>query len=151
MMMTAIHFLPAQVAAVPNSTRFRNRFIGPKGRKKLAQGVSPGKTVAPITPSPGGATETLSEKFLPPLRGLRIFGAADRGLTPTANIFRPFRAGKELVVAGAVVKSMETSHGRKYIIDGRIVSPSGKNPVVRSVWIVRSDEDFARLTSCYVL
>ena len=35
-----------------------------------------------------------------------------------------------------VTKSMETSHGMKYIVDGHIDSPSGKPMMVRTVWIL---------------
>jgi len=35
-----------------------------------------------------------------------------------------------------ITKSVETSHGCKYIVEGRIESPGGKSPVVRTIWIV---------------
>ena len=60
-------------------------------------------------------------------------------------------AFRKLAVAGSIVKSMETSHGRKYIIDGRIVSPSGKNPAVRTVWIVDRGLESPRLVTAYPL
>jgi hypothetical protein len=41
-----------------------------------------------------------------------------------------------------VVKSMETTHGHKYILDGRIEAPGGKTAQVRTVWIV--DRGLAR-------
>ena len=31
---------------------------------------------------------------------------------------------------------MDSPHGWKYVVDGRIESPSGKAPVVRTIWIV---------------
>ncbi len=60
-------------------------------------------------------------------------------------------AFRKLAGAGLVVKSMETSHGCKYIIDGRIVSPSGKNPAVRTVWIVDRGLESPRLVTAYPL
>jgi hypothetical protein len=44
---------------------------------------------------------------------------------------------------------MESSHGTKYIVDGEIVSPVGKNPVVRTVWIVDHGQTIARLVTAY--
>ena len=42
------------------------------------------------------------------------------------------------------------AYGRRYVIDFRMRGPKGE-AVVRSTWIVRTDEQVPRLTSCYVL
>jgi hypothetical protein len=44
----------------------------------------------------------------------------------------------------------EDDYGKRYIIDFEIESRVGKG-TIRSSWIIRADEDFPRLTSCYVL
>jgi hypothetical protein len=41
-------------------------------------------------------------------------------------------------------------HGRRYVVDFKVTGPSGQ-AMVRSSWIIRREEDFPRLTSCYVL
>ena len=41
-------------------------------------------------------------------------------------------------------------YGQRYVIDFPMDGPNGK-ATVRSCWIVRANEDFPRLTSCYVL
>jgi hypothetical protein len=41
-------------------------------------------------------------------------------------------------------------YGQRYVIDFDMNGPSGR-ATVRSSWIVRSGENIARLTSCYVL
>ena len=41
-------------------------------------------------------------------------------------------------------------YGRRFVIDFMATGPSGQ-AMVRSSWIIRRGEDFARLTSCYVL
>jgi len=41
-------------------------------------------------------------------------------------------------------------YGQRYIVDFTM-KWQGKEAVVRSSWIVRSGEDYPRLTSCYVL
>jgi hypothetical protein len=41
-------------------------------------------------------------------------------------------------------------YGRRYVVDFRVTGPSGQ-AMVRSSWIIRREEDFPRLTSCYVL
>jgi hypothetical protein len=48
-----------------------------------------------------------------------------------------------------VAKSMASPHGRKYIIDGRIETPSGRTPLVRTVWIVDRGFDTPRLVTAY--
>jgi hypothetical protein len=44
----------------------------------------------------------------------------------------------------------ESSFGKLYMIDSSLETPQGV-AVVRSGWIVRTGEDFARLTTCFVL
>ena len=41
-------------------------------------------------------------------------------------------------------------YGQRYVVDFTMNGPAGQARV-RSSWIVRSGEDFPRLTSCYVL
>lgn len=39
--------------------------------------------------------------------------------------------------------------GARYVVDFTMIGPDGPR-TVRTAWIVRCDEDFPRLTSCYV-
>ncbi|MFN2455535.1 MAG: DUF6883 domain-containing protein [Pyrinomonadaceae bacterium] len=48
-----------------------------------------------------------------------------------------------------VSQNMETVHGKKYIIDGAIETPTGKTPSVRTVWIIDSVENLPRLVTAY--
>ena len=41
-------------------------------------------------------------------------------------------------------------YGQRYTVDCRIGTDVG-DALVRTSWIIRRDEDFPRLTSCYVL
>jgi hypothetical protein len=41
-------------------------------------------------------------------------------------------------------------YGQRYVVDFPLDGPTGR-AMVRSSWIIRADEDFPRLTSCYVL
>jgi hypothetical protein len=41
-------------------------------------------------------------------------------------------------------------HGQRFTIDFPMAGPSG-NALVRSVWIIRTGEDFPRLVSCYII
>src|SRR5215213_4188293 len=41
-------------------------------------------------------------------------------------------------------------YGQRYTIDVLMVGPTGQG-TVRSAWIVRADEDYPRLTTCYVV
>jgi hypothetical protein len=59
------------------------------------------------------------------------------------------KALRSLACNCTVIQSMESSHGTKYIVDGEIVSPVGKSPVVRTVWIVDHGQTIARLVTAY--
>jgi hypothetical protein len=49
----------------------------------------------------------------------------------------------------SVSKILASPHGTKYIVDGRIETPSGKAPLVRAVWIVDVGLDIPRLVTAY--
>jgi len=46
-------------------------------------------------------------------------------------------------------KIMVSPHGTKYIVDGRIDTPSGRAPLVRAVWIVDVGFEVPRLVTAY--
>jgi hypothetical protein len=48
------------------------------------------------------------------------------------------------------IPTKSNAYGQKYIIDFPL-SREGKTATIHSVWIVRNEEDFARLITCYVL
>ena len=54
-----------------------------------------------------------------------------------------------LAVEAEIVGSMETVHGIKYVRDGRMKTPSGNSPVVRTIWIVDRGSDRPRLVTAY--
>jgi hypothetical protein len=58
-------------------------------------------------------------------------------------------ARRELAATAAVIKSVESAHGQKYDLRGRIQSPSGKAPAVLAVWIVDRSTDAPRLVTAY--
>lgn len=51
---------------------------------------------------------------------------------------------------GEAVASTPTEYGERYVIDFVMTTDSG-SATVRTSWMIRKDEDFPRLTSCYVL
>jgi hypothetical protein len=54
-----------------------------------------------------------------------------------------------LAASGELTRAAESPHGRKYVIVGRIQSPSGKTPLVQSIWIVDKGADAVRLVTAY--
>ena len=48
------------------------------------------------------------------------------------------------------VLTKRNNYGQKYIIDFEMTH-SGKTAKIRSAWIVRNDDNFPRLITCYVL
>lgn len=48
------------------------------------------------------------------------------------------------------IPTQRNPYGQKYIIDF-VLTRLGKQAIIHSVWIVRNNEDFPRLITCYVL
>lgn len=48
-----------------------------------------------------------------------------------------------------VMRANRSWHGIKYIVEGRLVTPDERNPVVRSVWIIEEGGIGARLVTAY--
>jgi len=69
------------------------------------------------------------------------FTAADWEIL--ANAFRKMAA--EFPVA----KSLESRHGRKYVLDGQMESPGGKRAGLRTIWIVDQGREIPRLVTAY--
>lgn len=49
-----------------------------------------------------------------------------------------------------VIEGEADAFGRRYVLDAEVTTEAG-TATVRSGWIVRTDEAFARLVTCYVL
>jgi hypothetical protein len=50
-----------------------------------------------------------------------------------------------------VTKCEETAFGAKYIVEGPLVTPDRRRPMLRSVWFVAVDEQAPRLVTAYPL
>ncbi|MBA3822943.1 MAG: hypothetical protein H0X24_03435 [Ktedonobacterales bacterium] len=48
-----------------------------------------------------------------------------------------------------VVASDQTPFGTRYVIEGAIVSPDGRNPSLRTVWFIAIGETIPRLVTAY--
>ena len=55
------------------------------------------------------------------------------------------------VATHEVVRVSETEHGTKYIVEGALITPDGRTPDVRSVWVVESGETIPKLVTAYRL
>jgi len=58
------------------------------------------------------------------------------------------------IVEADAVEGQQTQHGRRFVVDFRISWSKTsviRTALVRTAWIVRTDEDFPRLTTCFVL
>jgi len=58
-------------------------------------------------------------------------------------------ASRKVAENHPVTKSMASPHSQKYILDGRIEKPSGKPPLLRTVWIADLGLDTPRLVTAY--
>lgn len=81
--------------------------------------------------------------------------AADKARFFLALGFRPADwsvMGDALIQAASAsegVQQVKSPYGVKYIADGRIVTPSGARPLIRSVWIVDHERGSPRLVTAY--
>ncbi|NOT58238.1 MAG: hypothetical protein HOP18_26850 [Deltaproteobacteria bacterium] len=56
---------------------------------------------------------------------------------------------RKLAREAAVMQSLESPHGQKYVIVGEIESPSGRVAMVQTIWIVERGADMPRLVTAY--
>jgi hypothetical protein len=54
-----------------------------------------------------------------------------------------------LALNSSVAKCTESAHGEKYVVDGGIVSPSGRAPRIRTIWIIDRGLDTPRFVTAY--
>ena len=59
------------------------------------------------------------------------------------------QAFRRLAQTGNVTETLESGHGTKYVLDGPVETPSGRAPVVRSVWIIDHGRTRPRLVTAY--
>jgi len=45
----------------------------------------------------------------------------------------------------------ESPFGTRYVVEGPLVTPDGRNPPVRSVWFIEAGEDTPQLVTVYPL
>lgn len=50
-----------------------------------------------------------------------------------------------------VVDVEESPFGKRYVIEGRLVTPDGRRPLIRSVWFIEHREEIPRLVTAYPL
>jgi hypothetical protein len=53
--------------------------------------------------------------------------------------------------AHEVVEVVPTDFGQKYVVEGRIGTPDGRNPKVRAVWFIAKGQEVATLATAYPL
>jgi hypothetical protein len=78
----------------------------------------------------------------------RVFASATGFTQADAEELR--RLILDAVSIREAVKGRRDAYGDRYVVDIAVTGPGG-DATIRSSWIVRTGEDFARLTSCYVL
>jgi hypothetical protein len=78
----------------------------------------------------------------------RVFASALKLLQSEAEWLRARLL--EAALHGDAMEVEADEYGKRYILDFECVK-EGRAVYIRSGWIVRRDEDFPRLTTCYVL
>ena len=48
-----------------------------------------------------------------------------------------------------VAQTVESEHGTRYSVDGEMETPDGRNPELRTVWIVELESDNPRFVTAY--
>ena len=84
---------------------------------------------------------------------------SDLPLRITYNYYTLFNVKKQGVLKelrtyavhqNVAIPTKRNAYGEKYVIDFEM-NHSGQMAIVRSAWIVRDNENFPRLVTCYVL
>ena len=60
----------------------------------------------------------------------------------------------EAIVTAEAKEQSSTPHGRRFVVDFHVKAEQGlvvTLKTIRTAWMIRNDEDFPRLTSCYIL
>ena len=72
------------------------------------------------------------------------------GFTPDAwEIFA--HALKQICLTSNVVEFERTAFGTRFVIDGVLLSPDGRNPVVRTVWFIDTGREIPHLVTAHPL
>jgi Domain of unknown function (DUF6883) len=50
-----------------------------------------------------------------------------------------------------IAKTQDSPFGTRYIIEGKLNTPSGKKPLIRSIWFLESGENIPRFVTAYPL
>ena len=74
-----------------------------------------------------------------------LFGFSREDWETLASALRNHAATHE------VAKIESSPFGTRYIVEGEIVSPDGRNPLVRVIWFVETGEEVPRLVTAYPL
>lgn len=56
---------------------------------------------------------------------------------------------RKLALDADVTSRVESRHGKKYVVDGRMETPSKRSPLVRTVWIIDLGLETPRLVTAY--
>jgi hypothetical protein len=56
---------------------------------------------------------------------------------------------RKVALESTVCESTESRHGREYVLDGTIATPSGRSVVVRTIWVISAGAEAPRLVSAY--
>ena len=70
------------------------------------------------------------------------------GFSP-AEPARLSAALREVAMNGSATLHSESTHGAKFIVDGPITALSGKQALVRTVWIIDREQQSPRLVTAY--
>ncbi len=56
---------------------------------------------------------------------------------------------KKILITGNVEKVENTIYGVKYVVSGKLNTPSGKIAKIVTVWIIKNDENIPRFVTAY--
>lgn len=61
------------------------------------------------------------------------------------------QALRQHVTDNEIAKIEESPFGTRYVIEGKIITPDGRTPLIRSVWFVATGETIPRFATAYPL
>jgi hypothetical protein len=58
---------------------------------------------------------------------------------------------KQVAANNEVAESLQTVHGQKYLVEGLLATPIGRQVLVRTIWIIDAGQTIPRLVTAYPL
>ena len=132
-----------------------NRFIGKLGRSSFGCPLRPPAAPVILSVAERGSGSNSRQKVAGYLLSIHHESGAGKAEFFIRFGFNPLQwealavALRAHVVNNQIASTLKTNCGTAYVVEGKLESPDGRNPWVRSVWFVDTGSQIPRLVTAY--